>query len=218
MSLVTVVLVEDHALVRQAFRHVLEDNDRIEVVAEGSTGLEAIDLASRHHPDVMLLDLAMPELNGLEAARQISRLDPRIRLMIVSIYRDELHIRQAMRAGIKGYVLKDSAGLDLAEAVLTVAEDRPFLSPSVASLLMDVAQTGKKLDEPEDPYERLTARERYILQMVAEGKSSKEIAHILDISPKTVAIHRSNLMETLGIHGTAQLTLYAVKKGLINPE
>ncbi len=217
MAPVTVILVEDHALVRQAFRRVLEDNPRIKVVGEGRTGREAVELAQRHHPDVILLDMVMPELNGIEAAEQIRRLDPRIRMMILSMYSDELYVRAALRAGVRGYVLKDAHDLDLAQAVLTVAKDQPYLSPGVAAVLLDVVQEGREATV-DDPYQRLTQREKQILQMVAEGNSSKEIAQLLGISPKTVAVHRDNLMQTLNIHGVAQLALYAVKKGLVKPE
>jgi two-component system, NarL family, response regulator NreC len=217
MSRITVVLVEDHGLVRQAFRRLLEDNENIKVVGEGRTGLDAIELARQYHPNVMLLDMVMPELNGIEAAEQIRRLDPRIRLMMVSIYSDESYVTQAMRAGVKGYVLKDAVELDLARAVLTVAEGRPYLSPGIAAVLMDVAraQNGVAID---DPYERLTQRERQILQSVAEGRSNKEIAQLLSIKPKTVAIHRANLMRKLNIRGAAQLALFAAKKGLVKSE
>jgi DNA-binding NarL/FixJ family response regulator len=217
MTRVTVVLIEDHGLVRQAFRRVLEDNERIRVVGEGRTGLEAVELAKQHLPDVMLLDMAMPDLNGIEAAEQISRVDPRIRLMIVSMYSDESYVLQAMRVGVKGYVLKDALDIDLAQAVLTVAEDRPYLSAGVAAVLMDAAQ-GRQEAATDDPYERLTQRERQILQMVAEGRSNKETAQLLNISPKTVPTHRTNLMETLKIHGAAQLALYTAKKGLVKSE
>ena len=217
MSPIKVVLVEDHVLVRQAFRRVLEDNERITVVGEGRTGLEAVELAKKLHPDVMLLDMAMPELNGIEAAEQIIRVDPRIRLLIVSMYSDESYVRQAVRAGVKGYVLKDAIEIDLAQAVLTVAEGHTYLSPGVAAVLMEVVQGGHE-PAADDPYLRLTQREKQILQMVAEGYSNKETAQLLDISPKTVATHRTNLMETLKIHGAAQLALYAVKKGLVKPE
>ncbi len=217
MTPVTVILVEDHALVRRAFRHVLEGDPRIKVVAEGSTGLEAVELARQHHPDVILLDMVMPEMNGIEAAHRIRQMDPRIRLMILSMYSDELYVRQALRAGVKGYVLKDVLDLDLAHVVLTVAEGQTYLSPGAAAVLVDVVQDGREATA-DDPYQRLTPRERQILQMVAEGRSNKEIAQLLDISPKTVAIHRTNLMQTLDIHSTAKLALYAVKKGLVKPE
>jgi DNA-binding NarL/FixJ family response regulator len=216
MSVITVVLVEDHGLVRQAFRRLLEDDENIKVVGEGRTGLDAIELAKQHHPDVMLLDMVMPELNGIEAAEQIRRLDPGIRIMVVSIYSDESYVTQAMRVGVKGYVLKDAVEMDLARAVLTVAAGRPYLSPAVAAVLMDVAQ-GRQ-EPTADPYERLTQRERQILQSVAEGRSNKEIAQLLDIAHKTVAIHRANLMRKLNIRGAAQLALFAAKKGLVKSE
>jgi two-component system, NarL family, response regulator NreC len=217
MARITVVLVEDHALVRQAFRRLLEDNERIKVVGEGRTGLDAVELAQRLHPDVMLLDMVMPELNGIEAAEQICRLAPRIRLIVVSIYSDESYITRAMQLGVQGYVLKDANEMDLAHAVLTVAEGRPYLSPGVATALMDIARGGKEAATG-GPYERLTQREKQILQSVAEGRSNKEIARLLDITPKTVAIHRGNLMRKLNVRGAAQLALFAVKKGLIKSE
>jgi DNA-binding NarL/FixJ family response regulator len=137
--------------------------------------------------------------------------------MVVSIHSDEFYVTQAMRAGVKGYVLKDAIELDLALAVLTVAEGKPFLSPGVAAVLMDVAQ-GRKESDPADPYLRLTQRERQILQSVAEGRSNKGIAQLLRITPKTVAIHRANLMKKLNIRGAAQLALFAAKKGLVKSE
>src|ERR1700691_5846902 len=217
MSRVTVVLLEDHGLVRQAFRSLLEDNENRAVVGEGRTGLDAIELARQHHPDVMLLDMVMPELNGIEAAEQIRRLDRRLRLMVVSIYSDESYVRQAMRAGVKGYVLKDAVELDLAHAVIAVAEGRPYLSPGIAAVLMNVDK-GRTGPAAADLYERLTQRERQILQSVAEGRSNKEIAQLLAITPKTVAIHRGNLMRKLNIRGAAQLALFAAKKGLVKSE
>ncbi len=217
MTKTTVVLVDDHGLVRQAFRRLLEDNENIKVVGEGRTGLDAIELARQHHPHVMLLDMVMPELNGIEAAEQIRRVDPRIRVMVVSIYSDETYVTQAMRAGVKGYVLKDAMEMDLANAVLTVAAGRPYLSPGIAAVLMDVAQGGNSA-APGDSYERLTQREKQTLQSVAEGRSNKEIAGLLNITPKTVSIHRANLMRKLNIRGAAQLALYAVKRGLVKSE
>jgi len=143
MAKITVALVEDHALVRQAFRRLLEDSPFIRVVGEGSTGLDAVELVRQHHPDVILLDMVMPELNGLEAAEQIRRLDPRIRLIIVSIYSDEAYVKQAMRVGVTGYILKDAVEMDLARAVVSVAEGRPYLSPAIAEFLMNAAHGGQ---------------------------------------------------------------------------
>lgn len=214
---VRVVIVEDHALVRQGFRRLLEDSSAIAVVGEGGTGLEAVELAEKLQPDVMLLDMAMPELNGIEAAEEIARQWPRIKLVVLSMYSDEAYVRQALRVGVKGYLLKDALDLDLAQAVLTVAGGKPFLSPGIAEMLLETFRGGKE-EAPDDPYERLTLREKQVLQLVAQGKSNKEIAQLLEISPNTVAVHRANLMETLGLHRTAELVLYAVKKGFVRPE
>jgi DNA-binding NarL/FixJ family response regulator len=214
---VRVALIEDHALVRQGFRRLLEDNPRIQVIAEGGTGLEALEIARKHRPDVMVLDMGLPELNGIEAAEKIARSEPQIKLMILSMYSDEAYVRQALKVGVKGYVLKDALDLDLAQAVLTVAEGRAYLSPGVAQIVVDSFKEGRR-DQPDDPYERLTLREKQVLQLVAEGKSNKEIAELLKISPNTVAVHRANLMETLGVHRTAELVLYAVKRGFVKPQ
>ncbi len=214
---VRVVIVEDHALVRQGFRRLLEDNAAIAVVGEGGTGLEAVELAQNLQPDVMLLDMAMPELNGIEAAEEIARQWPKIKLVVLSMYSDEAYVRQALRVGVKGYLLKDALDLDLAQAVLTVAGGKPFLSPGIAEMLLETFRGGKE-EQPDDPYERLTLREKQVLQLVAQGKSNKEIAQLLEISPNTVAVHRANLMETLGLHRTAELVLYAVKKGFVRTE
>lgn len=216
-SVIRVALIEDHALVRQGFRRLLEDNARIQVVAEGGTGLEALEIAARLKPDVMVLDMGLPELNGIEAAEKIARSDPHVKLMILSMYSDEAYVRQALKIGIKGYVLKDALDLDLAQAVLTIAEGRAYLSPGVAQIVVDSFKEGRR-DQPDDPYERLTLREKQVLQLVAEGKSNKEIAELLKISPNTVAVHRANLMETLGVHRTAELVLYAVKRGFVKPQ
>ncbi len=214
---IRVVLVEDHTLVRQGFRRLLEDNARLKVVGEGGTGLEAIALAEELRPDIMLLDMAMPELNGMEAAEKISRLQPQIKLIILSMYSDEAYVRQALRVGVKGYLLKDALDLDLAQAVLRVAQGHTYLSPGISDLLVTAFQKGNA-EAADDPYERLTLREKQVLQLVAQGNSNKEIAQLLNISPNTVAVHRANLMETLGIHRTAELVLYAVKKGFIKPQ
>lgn len=196
---------------------MLEDNAAIAVVGEGGTGLEAVELAQNLQPDVMLLDMAMPELNGIEAAEEIARQWPKIKLVVLSMYSDEAYVRQALRVGVKGYLLKDALDLDLAQAVLTVAGGKPFLSPGIAEMLLETFRGGKE-EQPDDPYERLTLREKQVLQLVAQGKSNKEIAQLLEISPNTVAVHRANLMETLGLHRTAELVLYAVKKGFVRTE
>jgi len=211
---IRVVLVEDHVLVRQGFRRLLDDNPRLEVVGEGRSGVEAVELAATLNPDVMLLDMAMPELNGLEAATQILRRQPHSKLIILSMYSDEAYVRQALRLGVKGYLLKDAVDLDLPATVEAVAGGETCLSPAVAAIMATAFRDGT-LAAPDDPFERLTPREKQVLQLVAQGKSNKDIAQLLKISPNTVAVHRANLMDALGIHGTAELVLFAVKKGFV---
>ncbi|MGH9533567.1 MAG: response regulator [Terriglobales bacterium] len=209
---VRVVLADDHALVRQGFRRLLEDDARIEVVGEAGTGLEAIARCREQHPDVALLDLAMPELNGLAAAAEIVRAAAETKILILSMHADPAHVQQALRAGVQGYVLKDAADLDLAQAVLAVAAGGTYWSPGTAAIMADLLRQPAATA---DPWERLTLREREVLQLIASGKSNKETAALLGISPNTVAVHRANVMATLGLRGTAEIALYAVKRGLI---
>lgn len=208
------ILADDHALVRQGFRRLLEDDARIEVAGEAGTGWEAVALCRELQPDVALLDLAMPDLNGLAAAEEIRRARPETKVILISMYADAPHLRQALRAGVQGYVLKDAADLDLAAAVLAVAGGGTFWSPGVAQTMAGMLRQGDE-ERVSDPWDRLTLREREVLQLIAAGKSNKEAATLLGISPNTVAVHRANLMATLGLRGTAEIALYAVKRGLI---
>lgn len=213
---VRVLIADDHALVRRGFRRLLEDDPRIQVVGEAGSGLEAVEMAQSLHPHVLLLDISMPELSGLEAAEELARAVPEVKLLVLSMYSDEAYVRQALRLGAKGYLLKDAANLDLAQAVMAVAQGQTYLSPEVARILAQAFQQGRT-QAADDPYERLTLREKQILQLVGQGKANKEIASLLSISPNTVAVHRANLMATLGVHGTAELVLFAVKRGLVKP-
>lgn len=213
---VRVLIADDHALVRRGFRRLLEDDPRIQVVGEAGSGLEAVEMAQNLHPHVLLLDISMPELSGLEAAEELARAVPEVKLLVLSMYSDEAYVRQALRLGAKGYLLKDAANLDLAQAVMAVAQGQTYLSPEVARILAQAFQQGRT-QAADDPYERLTLREKQILQLVGQGKANKEIASLLSISPNTVAVHRANLMATLGVHGTAELVLFAVKRGLVKP-
>lgn len=210
---IRLILADDHALVRQGFRRLLEDDARLEVAGEAGTGLEAIALCRELRPDLALLDLAMPELNGLAAAEEIRRTAPEIKVILLSMHADTAHLRQALRAGVQGYVLKDAADLDLAAAVLAVAAGGTFWSPAIAAMMATLLR--QPADEAADPWDQLTLREREVLQLVAAGKSNKEAAALLGISPNTVAVHRANVMAALGLRGTAEMALYAVKKGLI---
>ena len=204
---IPVLLVDDHALVRKGFRRLLEDDPEIRVVGEAGNGVEAIALAEQLCPRVVVMDLAMPELDGVQATREIRRRMPETAVLVLSMYGDESYVRSALDAGALGYLLKNAVEVDLATAVKAVAAGRKYLGPGVAA--------GGA--EPEDVYERLTPRERQILQLIAQGKSNKEIAALLGLSVNTVSVHRANLMEALNIHRGTELVLYAIKKGLVTP-
>jgi two-component system response regulator NreC len=208
---------EDHTLVRQGFRRILEDDPRITVVGEASTGLSAIELAKELKPDVAVMDLSMPELGGLEASAEILKALPETKILILSMYSNEPYVRKAFEIGAKGYILKNAIEVDLTRAVLALAEGGAYMSPGISSLVIERLKAGSFGEKGQDAYERLTLREKEVLQLIAQGKSNKEIATLLNISVNTVAVHRAHLMETLGLHRTAELVLYAVKRGLIVP-
>jgi DNA-binding NarL/FixJ family response regulator len=214
---VRVFLAEDHALVRQGFRRMLEDDPRISVVGEAGTGIAAIEQCAKLKPDVVVMDVSMPEVGGLEATAEVLKANPGTKVLILSMYSDPNYVRRAFELGAKGYVLKDAMNVDLTQAVMVLAEGGAFMSPAISNLVIETLKTGNRQEPEADPYERLTLREREVLQLIAQGKSNKEIAILLDISVNTVAVHRARLMETLGLHRTAELVLYAVKRGLIQP-
>jgi DNA-binding NarL/FixJ family response regulator len=214
---IRVLLAEDHTLVRQGFRRILEDDPRIAVVGEASTGLAAIELAKELKPDVAVMDLAMPELGGLEASAEILKELPETKILILSMYSNEPYVRKAFEIGAKGYILKNAIEVDLTRAVLALAEGGAYMSPGISKLLIESLKAGSFGEKGQDAYERLTLREKEVLQLIAQGKSNKEIATLLNISVNTVAVHRAHVMETLGLHRTAELVLYAVKRGLIVP-
>jgi DNA-binding NarL/FixJ family response regulator len=212
---IRVLLAEDHTLVRQGFRRILEDDPHITVVGEASTGLSAIQLTKELQPDVVVMDLSMPELGGLEASAEILRDLPQTKILILSMYSNEAYVRKAFEIGAKGYILKNAIEVDLTRAVIALAEGGAYMSPGISNLVIESLKAGSFADRSQDPYERLTLREKEILQLIAQGKSNKEIAVLLNISVNTVAVHRAHVMETLGLHKTAELVLFAVKKGLI---
>jgi DNA-binding NarL/FixJ family response regulator len=214
---IRVLLAEDHTLVRQGFRRILEDDPRITVVGEASTGLSAIELAKELKPDVAVMDLAMPELGGLEASAEILKDLPQTKILILSMYSNEAYVRKAFEMGAKGYILKNAIEMDLTRAVIALTEGGAYMSPGISNLVIESLKAGSFEDRSQDPYERLTLREKEVLQLIAEGKSNKEIATLLKISVNTVAVHRAHVMETLGLHRTAEIVLYAVKRGLIVP-
>jgi len=214
---VRVFLAEDHSLVRQGFRRMLEDDPRISVVGEASTGLAAIQQCAKLKPDVVVMDISMPEMGGLEATAEIIKENSDIHVLILSMYSNPAYVKKAFEAGAKGYILKDALEVDLAQAVLVLAEGGAYMSPAISNLMIDNLKTGS-LQGSGDAYDTLSLREKEVLQLIAEGKSNKEIATLLGISPNTVAVHRAHVMERLGIHRTAELVLFAVRKGLVQPK
>ncbi len=215
MSRIRILLADDHTVVRQGLRKVLEERPDWEVVAEAGDGREAVRLAEQHKPDVAILDVAMPLLNGIEATRQMTKRVPNTRVLVLSMHADEAYVTQILQAGATGYLLKDSADVDLVQAVGEVAQGKSFFSPSIARVMLDdyVRQLADK--GITDRYESLSEREREVFQLVAEGHSNKEVAELLCVSPATVETHRAHILQKLDLHGTAELVLYAVRRGVI---
>jgi two-component system, NarL family, response regulator NreC len=209
-----ILLADDHTVVRQGLRKLLEERADWEVVGEAGDGREAVKLAEQLRPDVAVLDVAMPLLNGVEATRQIARRAPATRILVLSMHSDEAYVTQILKAGAIGYLLKDSADVDLLQAVAAVAGGKAFFSPAVARLMLDdyVRPRGEHVV---DRYESLSDREREVFQLVAEGRTNKEIAALLFISPSTVETHRARIMEKLDLHSAAEIVLYAVRRGVI---
>jgi DNA-binding NarL/FixJ family response regulator len=206
-----ILLADDHTLVRQGLRKVLEERPEWQVVEAGN-GREAVTLAEQLKPDIAIVDVAMPLLNGVEATRQIAARSPATRVLVLSMYADEAYVTQMLNAGAAGYLLKDSAGVDLLEAVAAVASGKSFFSPAIAQLLEDKDFDGGAVV---DRYELLSNREREIFQLVAEGRTNKEIAALLTISSSTVETHRARIMEKLDLHSAAEIVLFAVRRGVI---
>jgi two-component system response regulator NreC len=216
MRKIRILLADDHKLMRGGLRVLLEQQGDLMVVGEASDGREAVALASSLKPDVLVMDIGMPNLNGIEAAAQITQSQPQIAVVMLSMHSDESYVLRALKAGAKGYLLKDSAESDLIRAVHAVADGKSFFSPAVSKVLLDDYVRKLKRSGTEDPYDLLTPREREVLQLVAEGKSNKDVAQLLNLSVYTVETHRANIMEKLNLHGVPELILYAVRKGIIS--
>lgn len=213
MTPIRILLADDHAILRQGVRRILEERPDFTVIAEASSGLEAIEMAERFQPDVAILDIGMKELNGIEVTAQILRRFPKTAILILSMHSDERYVIRALNAGARGYLLKDSVEEDLVRAIQAVHEDRSFFSPAVAKILAE--GFARSATTVEDRYDLLTERERQIYQLLAEGNSNKEVAARLGLSLHTVETHRTRLMEKLDVHSSAELVLSAVRRGII---
>jgi DNA-binding NarL/FixJ family response regulator len=212
---VAVLLADDHGIVRRGLRAIIEAQADMQVVAEAATGLEAVALCERHRPDVAIVDVAMPQLNGLDATAQIGRACPATRIVVLSMHSDESYILRALGAGARGYLLKDTADDHVRDAILAVIRGRTYFSPAIQETLLADHVRYLRQRGLADSYERLTDRERQVLQLLAEGRTNKEAAQLLGLAPSTIETHRTNMMQKLNLHSTAEIVLYAVRKKII---
>jgi two-component system, NarL family, response regulator NreC len=216
MKLVRIVLADDHTVVRKGLRLLLESVPEFRVVADAASGRDAVALAEEHRPDVVVMDVAMPILNGIEAARQIAAKLPATAIVFLSMHGDESYVLRALKAGARAYLLKDSAENDLLQAVKAVSEGKAFFSPAISKMLIEDYMRQMRERGVEDSFELLTTREREVLQLLAEGKSNKDVAGLLNVSLYTVETHRGNIFQKLNLHSQAELILYAIRKGVIS--
>lgn len=215
MSAIRVIICDDHGVMRRGLRLQLEQQPDVEVAGEASDGRVAVQLAEELRPQVVLMDIGMPNLNGIQATAQIVKSNPSVGIIILSMYSDEEYLLRALNAGARGYLLKESAEEDLDRAVRAVAQGRSYFSPAIQTALRDDYVRQLRQKGVTDSYELLTDREREVLQLLAEGKANKEVAAALDCSVNTVATHRMHLMQKLGLHSAAEIVLYAVRKRII---
>jgi DNA-binding NarL/FixJ family response regulator len=211
MKRIRILLADDHAVVRHGFKMILSAQPDMEIVGEAGNGREAVDLAADLRPDVVVMDVAMPELNGIEATRRLTAANPHARVLALSMHKDSVYVREILRAGARGYLLKDSGPADLVAAVRAIASGEGYLSPAVSDAVLN--DYRKHVTDPTD---LLTSREREVLQMLAEGKTNKEIAVVLNLSVYTVDAHRGRIMEKLNLHSINELVRFAVRNGLVD--
>jgi DNA-binding NarL/FixJ family response regulator len=216
MKPIRILLADDHTVVRKGLRLLLESQPEFQVIADAANGREAVAMAEEHRPDVVVMDVAMPTLNGIEAARQITGRLPHTAVVFLSMHADEGYVLRALKAGARAYLLKDSAEHDLINAVKAVRDGKAFFSPAISKMLVEDYMRQMQERKVEDSYELLTTREREVLQLLAEGKNNKEVAGILNLSLYTVETHRSNIFQKLNLHSGAELILYAIRKGVIS--
>jgi len=216
MDKIRVFLVDDHTVVRQGLRRILESDDEIEIVGEAGDGRTALELVQKLRPHVVVMDVAMPELNGIEATRQILKRVEGTKVLVLSMHGDDVYVRQALKAGARGYLLKDSEDLDLIKAVKAIRDGGSFFSPPVSKVVLSGYLGDKVEGDADDGASRLTDREREVLQLIAEGKTNKEVAHALSVSVNTVETHRKHVMEKLDLHNTAELVRFAIRTKMVH--
>lgn len=216
MNKVRILIADDHGIVRKGLRLQLEQHEEFQVVGEASDGREAVRMAEELSPDVIIMDIAMPNLNGIQATTQLVKKNPKLGVIMLSMHSDESYLTRTLTAGAKGYLLKDSADQDLYRAVQSVSEGKPFFSPTIAKTLLEDYMRQLQQRGLQDSYDLLTDREKEILQLLAEGKSNKEVAGQLNLSPSTVETHRTRIMQKLDLHSSADIVLYAVRKKIIS--
>ncbi|MGA3075615.1 MAG: response regulator transcription factor [Bryobacteraceae bacterium] len=212
---VRILLADDHTVMRNGLRLLLERQPHLQVVGEAADGRQAVALSETLNPDVVVMDIAMPNLNGIEAARQIVNRNPRTAIAILSMHSDESYVIRALKAGARAYLLKDSAEADLLAAVRALTDGKSFFSPAISKILVEDYMRQLESRGAEDTYELLTNREREILQLLAEGRTNKEVANMLNLSLYTVETHRAHILQKLNLHSVPELILYAVRKGII---
>jgi len=218
MARIKVLIADDHALLREGIRALLKPYDDIEVVGEAATGMEAIEKTGQLSPDVVLMDIAMPDLGGLEATLEVRKRYPKTKVLVLTQYDNKEYIFRFLKAGAAGYVVKKAVGTELLAAIRAVHQGGSFLHPSVAPAVIEGYLRGQPLQAEEEAYEELTDRQKQVLKLIAEGRTNKEIADLLCLSIKTVMGHGSNIMEKLGVHNRTELIKYAIRKGLIEVE
>jgi DNA-binding NarL/FixJ family response regulator len=216
LNKIRVLVADDHGVVRKGLRFLLAQEADIEVVGEAEDGREVVKMANELTPNVVIMDVAMPHLNGIDAAAQIMKHNSRMGIVMLSMYQDEEYLIRALSAGAKGYLLKDSAEPDLVRAVRAVAQGKTFFSPEIAHTLLEDYMRKLQQQGLQDSYDLLTDREKEVLQLLAEGKSNKEVAAVLNLSMHTVETHRTNFMQKLGLHNTAEIVIYAMRKKIIS--
>ena len=215
MGPVRILIADDHAIIRSGLRALLTHEPGFEIIGEAADGREAIEIAERELPHVAILDISMPVLNGLEAARQLTAKLDGIQIVMLTVHADEVYLHNALKAGARGYVLKSSAEFEVVEAVRAVSQGKAYFSPKVSRILADDYMRFLESKQVDDSFDLLTGRERQILQLLAEGQSNKDIATILDLSPTTVICHRQHIFQKLNLHSLADLILYAIRKGVV---